>query len=106
MFAARQRTALLVAAGFLAGAAVAAVWARGVRRAKRIQDVANVSEEDGRIETFPLQADLLPVFLFSLSFSCRIAKLLALSRSFSSAETPSGLSRSWPCTKHALSRCR
>ena len=75
MFAARQRTALLVAAGFLAGAAVAAVWARGVRRAKRIQDVANVSEEDGRIETFPLQADLLPVFLFSYRETARSLSL-------------------------------
>ena len=45
-----QRAALLALAGFVGGAGVAAVYARGIRRAKRQEELANIREKDVRIE--------------------------------------------------------
>ena len=46
----RQRAVLLALAGFVGGAGVAAVCARGIRRAKRQEELVNNREKNVRIE--------------------------------------------------------
>ena len=56
-----RRAALLALAGFIGGAATAAVYARGIRRAKRLEEVANIREKDIRIRQEHRRKRLLTV---------------------------------------------